>query len=247
MKGKVILITGGTRGLGFSIAQLFAQNGAKVILNYNQDDLQANQALEEIKKYSPESIARPADIRRSSERQQLIQSTIRQFGYIDVLINNAGILGSLDFLEMTEAEYDEILECNLKSAIFLAQGVAKEMITQKSGSIVNIASIGGLRALGFLPYATSKAGLIHATKIMARDLAPYKIRVNSVSPGTVITDMNRAFWTNQPERLKDYEEKVPLKRVGLGHEIAAAVHYLCSDFAQYTNGADIVVDGGLII
>lgn len=183
MKGKVILITGGTRGLGFSIAQLFAQNGAKVILNYNQDDLQANQALEEIKKCSPESIARPADIRRSSERQQLIQSTIRQFGHIDVLINNAGILGSLDFLEMTEAEYDEILECNLKSAIFLAQGVAKEMITQKSGSIVNIASIGGLRALGFLPYATSKAGLIHATKIMARDLAPYKIRVNSVSPG----------------------------------------------------------------
>lgn len=246
MVGKTILITGGTRGIGFAVAKAYTKQGHQVILNYKSNEPAANKALEEIRQLSPSSIALKADITDKAQRSSLVEQSISRFGKIDVLVNNAGSLAKQGFLEMQEEEYDYILDCNLKATIFLSQAVAKEMIPNKKGCIINIASIGAYRSFSVMHYGVSKAGLLYATKDMARELGQYNIRVNSISPGTIITDLNRDFWTQNPQEYKKYIEKVPLHRTGLAEEIAGAALYLSSDQANYTSGTDIVIDGGYL-
>lgn len=246
MLGKSVLITGGTRGIGFAVAKAFAKQDYQVIMNFKSNELAAKNALEEIRQLSSSSIALQADITDKTHRQLLVEKSINQFGKIDVLVNNAGTLAGQSFLEMEEEEYDHILDCNLKSTIFLSQAVAKTMIPNKNGSIINIASIGAYRAFSLMHYGVSKAGLLYATKDMARELGRYNIKVNSISPGTVITDLNREFWTQNPREYKSYIEQVPLRRTGLAEDIAGAALYLSSEQANYTSGTDIVIDGGYL-
>ena len=244
MEGKVVVVTGGSRGIGRAIAQAFGENGYKVVINYRADKDQAQKALEELHSISKDAIAIQADVSEKSERERLVKETLVKFGRIDVLVNNAAISTRHGFLKTTEEEFDRIYNCNLKAPIFLSKLVAEQMIKQEcGGSIINVASVAGHIPMG-INYGGSKAALLMETKNMAAKLGPYNIRVNSISPGATKTDLNRSAWEGNPDFWKSHTDKIALQRGGDPKEVAEAAIYLASEQASYTTGTDILVDGG---
>lgn len=245
LENKVVLITGATRGMGFAISKRALALGAKVVLVYRSDSVQAKKALDELSEHADQMHLIQADITLADDRARIVDEAIKQFGRIDVLVNNAGIPTTHGFLKEEEPEFDRVLDVNLKAPIFLAKIVAAVMIEQgEGGSIVNIASTAGHRGGAAVSYAAAKSGLIRATESMASTLGAYNIRVNSVSPGMHRTDMNRYHWENKTDRFKKMVEARALKRMAEASEVAGAVMYLASDEASYTTGADILVHGG---
>ena len=214
MNNKVILITGGNRGIGLAIAKSFVQLGAKVAINYRSDEKQAEKALQELNANSQQAIAIKADISNTDERERLVHEVLSHFNKIDVLVNNAGTTCRVEFLKTTEQEFDAILNANLKAPLFLAKTVASQMIkNNQPGVIINICSITAYKALeNCIHYAISKAGLLRATKNMARELAPYNIRVNSISPGFIQTDINRHQWQDDPDVWANRTKPIPMQR-----------------------------------
>ncbi len=244
MKDKVILVTGGSRGIGFAIAKAFANQGCKVAINYRSDQQQAESALEELKTISHNVIGIQADVSEKSERERLLEETLTHFNEIDLLVNSAAISTRLTFLKTTEEEFDRIYGCNLKAPLFLGKIVAEQMIKQgHGGSIINICSVAGHIPMG-INYGGSKAALLMETKNMAAKLGPYNIRVNSISPGTTKTDLNRSAWEDNPEYWEKHVKNIALQRGANPDEIAGAAIYLASEQASYTTGTDILVDGG---
>jgi len=246
MKDKVIIITGGTRGIGLGIAKAFVNQGSKVVINYCQNKEASQKALKELDSSPDQVIAIQADISQKKEREKLIQKTLEKFKRIDVLVNNAAISTRLRFLKTNEEEFDRIIGCNLKGPIFLAKLAAEQMIKQgEGGSIINVSSSAGHRGMA-INYGDAKAALLMATKNMALELGKYKIRVNSISPGFIKTDLNRHNWGKDPASWESATQKVPLLRGGLPEEVGGAALYLASDSASFTTGADIAVDGGYL-
>ena len=244
MNEKVVLITGGSRGIGFAIAKAFTEEGYQVVINFRSDQKRAGQAVEELRALSENVIAIQADVSEKSERESLLKQTLEKFKRIDVLINNAAVATRYGFLKTTEEEFDRIYNCNLKAPLFLSKIVAEQMIKQgKGGAIINISSVAGHIPMG-INYGGSKAALLMETKNMAAKLGPHRIRVNSVSPGTTKTDLNRRNWEGNPERWKSHTDNIALQRGADPLEIAGAALYLASEKASYTTGADILVDGG---
>ncbi|MDF1677314.1 MAG: SDR family NAD(P)-dependent oxidoreductase [Legionellaceae bacterium] len=245
---KVVIITGGTRGIGFAIAKAFLEKGDKVIINFRSNKEQADKALNELKMISKDVMLVQGNITLESDREKIISKTVERFNAINILINNAGIVGKNSFLKETEDEFNRVITNNLTGPIFLAQSIAKRMISNAfTGVIVNICSIAAYSpSTGSASYCSAKAGLLAATKNMALKLGPYGIRVNSISPGGIETDMSRHVW-NDPERGPVLAETLPLKRSGQPEEIVGAVMYLCSNKASYTTGADIIIDGGWML
>lgn len=240
---KVAIITGGTRGIGLAIAKKFLTSNYRVALIYRNDDDQANATLESLN--NDHAIAIKADITRADDRVKLLDETKRKFNRFDVLINNAGILRMGRFIDVDPAVFDEVMQCNLYAPIFLSQKFAQELIaSNRPGSIINILSVGGHRA-GNLSYCTSKAALLHATRCMAREIARYQIRANTISPGFLETDLNITSRERDPEGWSKRVGQIPMKRVAATDEIAGAALYLASDDASYTTAADIIIDGGL--
>lgn len=246
LKGKVVIITGGRRGMGKADAILFAKNGAKVVVaDIAQEECQ--QVVDEIEKNGGEGLALKCNVTNEKEVKEMVEKTIEKFGKIDILVNNAGICEFKPFLELTEEEWNKTLDINLKGYFLCAKAAAKEMAKQKSGAIVNIASVVmgqiGMGMAGLAHYSASKGGIAALTKTLALELAPYNIRVNAIAPGAIDTPM-AASAKADPKMLEQTLAMIPLHRMGKPEEIANTVLFLTSDASSYITGSIIVVDGG---
>lgn len=241
LKGKVAIITGGSRGIGFQTAKIFSENGAHVVIS-SKDPKRLTNAANELKNTYP--IA--ADVRNEKEIQNVIEKTIEKFGRLDILINNAGILPRIKQLhEISESEWNEVIDINL-SGQFRFTKFSLPYLQKTSGTIVNVSSDAGLKAYeGFNAdaYSASKAALIVLTKCWALEYAKDKIRVNCVCPGVVDTDMTKPFLKTEKDR-EFANNDHPLGRIGTPEEVAKSILFLASDDSTWTTGAILAVDGG---
>lgn len=234
LEGRVALVTGAGLRIGRSIALRLASDGAGVIINYRSSREEAESVVREIEAMGRRAAAIQADVSRREDVQRMFAQIEQQFARLDILVNNAGIFFAAKFEELTDAQWDNILNANLKSQFLCAQAAAPLMKRQGRGWIVNISSLGGLLAWpGYTHYCVSKAGVIMLTRCLARALGP-EILVNSVAPGTI------QFPGEPPD--EDYIQRVPLHRPGTGEDIAGAVAYLAS--TDFVTGQILAVDGG---
>ena len=241
LSGKVALITGGSRGIGFATAKMMSENGATIVIT-GKDSKRLEKSVTKI----PNSVGFVADIRKTDEVKNVVRKTIEKFGKLDILVNNAGIFPKIKQLhEINEDEWNEVLDVNLTGQ-FRFTKEAIPHLQKTSGSIINISSDAGLKAYqGFNAdaYSASKAALIILTKCWALEYAKYKIRVNCICPGVVDTDMTKPFLKTQQN--KDFmDNEHPIGRIGKPEEIAKAIMYFVSDDASWTTGAVLAVDGG---
>ncbi len=246
LSGEVAIITGAKQGMGRTHALTLARAGAKVVLaDISQEECQL--IADEIKKEKGEAIAVKCDVSQKAEVDNLIQQALKTFGKIDILVNNAGICPFKPFLEMTEDEFKKVIDVNLKGYFLCAQAASKEMAKQKSGTIVNIASIAmgqvGVGFQGLTHYCASKGGIVAMAEAMSLELAPLGIRVNTISPGAIDTPMAASI-KQDAKTFEGFMAKVPLKRMGKPEEISNAVLFLASDESSYMTGSVVVVDGG---
>ena len=234
LAGHVALITGGSKRIGRSIALRLAADGADIIINYDSSKSEAEALINELKSLGRRAIAVQADVSHRADVQRLFTATENEFGRLDILVNNAGMFFAAKFAELTEEQWDHIMNVNLKSQFLCAQSAAPIMKRQGRGRIINLSSLGGLLPWpGYTHYCVSKAGSIMLTRCLARALGP-EILVNSVAPGTI------QFPGEPPD--EDYIRRVPLHRTGTGEDIAEAVAYLTK--ADFVTGQILVVDGG---
>lgn len=240
---KVSLVTGAGKGIGRSIALTLANEGSSVIINdINLDD--ANAVAKEIIDLGGKSLSIKADVSQSREIKKMVLESIKNFGRIDILVNNAGIQTIIPFLELSEEDWQRVIDVNLKGTFLCSQIVAKEMVKQGKGKIVNISSIHqSIPRFNKIHYDVSKAGIAMLTKDMALELSKYKINVNSVAPGAIITPMNKDIIESSVKKA-EIESKIPWKIMGKPEEVAQAVLYLVSDESDYVTGSSINVDGG---
>lgn len=244
LKDKVAIITGAAKGIGAKTAEIFAREGAKVVIA--DFDQEAGQKLTaELKASGAEVLFVKVNVADGESVQNLIDASVQSFERIDILVNNAGITADGWLVKMTEEAWDRVIDVNLKGVFNCSQAAAKVMMAQGKGVIINTTSVVGLYGnMGQTNYAASKFGVIGLTKTWAKELAPRGIRVNAVAPGYTMTAMMETV----PEKLLDsLKEKTPLKRLGEPEDVAYAYLYLASDEASYVNGEILSVDGGLVI
>ncbi len=244
--GKVALITGGGSGIGKAAAEGLASFGADIIITEITPKMELGQqvATEIAEKYGRKVIALPLDLPDLKSIQAMTDAAVAQMGKIDVLINNAGIQIAKPALEVTEEDWDRVLDINLKGAFFVSQSVAKEMIKQKSGRIINMASQNGL--IGYFnraAYCSAKAGMVNLTRVLAIEWAEYGINVNAIGPTFIRTPLGEQTFKNQAV-YDDIVSRIPLHRIGEPEEIIGAVVYLASDAASLVTGHTLMVDGG---
>ncbi len=241
MSENLALVTGGSRGIGKACALHLAQAGYNVVINYAGNEEAAKQTVSELEASGVKAEAVKFDISNHDEAQEAVAKIIEKYGRIDVLVNNAGITRDGLFMRMSKENWDAVINTNLTGAFNVTQPVIKVMMKQRSGAIVNMASIVGIYGnAGQANYAAAKAGLIGFTKSLAKELASRNIRVNAVAPGFVQTDMTKSLDSAQ------ISEHIPLKRLGDADDIAGAVKFLAVD-ATYVTGQVLQVDGGLTI
>lgn len=241
MSENLALVTGGSRGIGKACALHLAQAGYNVVINYAGNEEAAKQTVSELEALGVKAEAVKFDISNHDEAQEAVAKIIEKYGRIDVLVNNAGITRDGLFMRMSQENWDAVINTNLTGAFNVTQPVIKVMMKQRSGAIVNMASIVGIYGnAGQANYAAAKAGLIGFTKSLAKELASRNIRVNAVAPGFVQTDMTKSLDSAQ------ISEHIPLKRLGDADDIAGAVKFLAVD-ATYVTGQVLQVDGGLTI
>jgi len=245
LKGKVVLITGSTRGMGKEFAIGFAKEGADVVINGRNLE-KAKVVAKEIESLGVRSIGMGGDVSLSRDVTRMVEEAFTSFGRIDILVNNAGINPFvLEAEKIKEEGWDQVLDVNLKGVFLCCQAVGKKMIEQGGGRIINISSAAGvLGEQGFLPYCVSKAGVIVLTRILAYEWSRYNIIVNAVAPGLVAAGMNTAI-LNKDVLVSELTQKIPLKRLGKVEEIVTLVLFLASDDSSYINGTTITADGGM--
>ena len=246
LKGKTAVISGaaGVRGIGFRTAQLFAEHGARVAIL----DLDAKAAEAAAHSIGPEHIGLACDVVDHAACQKAVDAVLKAFGQVDVLINNAGITQPLKIMDISGENWDRVLDVNLKGILNLSQAVIPHMRARKSGSIACMASVSGQRGGGVFGgphYAAAKAGVMGLAKAMARELGPDHIRVNSVAPGLIATDITGDKLTD--EMKAKIIEGIPLSRLGQTQDVAGIYLFLASDLSAYVTGATIDVNGGMLI
>ena len=240
---KVIIITGASRGIGRATAKLLAESGYKVIADYNKSEDKALSLKEELASQGIEIDIFKADVSKREECKALAEFTYNKYGKIDVLVNNAGISIWGPFQEVTDEEWKNIVDVNLYSVFAMSQEVLKYMIKAQSGSIINISSIWAMVGSSCeAPYSVTKAGVDGLTKSLAKELGPSNIRVNSVAPGAIDTDMNSDL---TKEERKELEEETPLGKIGKPEDIAKTIKWLVED--EFTTGQVISPNGGWVI
>ncbi len=243
LKEKVALVTGGGRGIGRAISLALAREGAKVCVNYLHSQDAAEEVVKRIKEKGGEAISHKADVSKLEEVNRMVEEINKRFGRIDILINNAGLNIDKYLMIMNEEEWDKVIDVNLKGTFNCSKAVSRVMIGQRSGNIVNISSVSAISGTaGQTNYSAAKGGMISFTKSLARELAPFGIRVNALAPGLIDTEMVKKM----PKEMLDRILKItPLKRVGTPEEVAKVVIFLVSEEADYITGQVIRIDGGL--
>lgn len=247
LKNQVVLITGGSRGIGAATALMAARAGAKVCITYASKKHYARKVLDNVHWMGGEGIALKVDMRSKKEIKAVVTKTLQRFGRIDVLVNNAGIWKRAPLATMTEAQWDETLDVNLKGVYLFTQAVLPTMKKQRYGRIINVASTAGQRGEPYYShYAASKGGMIALTKSLAVELAPFNIHVNAVAPGWVDTDMTAGVLGKRATRA-DIEKNIPRGKVATAEEIAGSILFLASNLADHVIGATINVNGGGVL
>ncbi len=243
LKDRVALITGASRGIGRAVALAFADAGAHVAFTYRSSKQAADELVGLIKKKGRISVAYQSDVASFDDARTIVEKVVAEFQRLDILVNNAGVAKDGLLLRMSERDWDEVIQTNLKGVFNFTKAACRQMISQRWGKIINITSVVGLVGnVGQANYAASKAGIIGFTKSIARELASRNILVNAVAPGYVSTDLTEKLSEDQKEA---YTERILLKRAAKPEEIAAVVKFLASPDADYITGQVICVDGGM--
>jgi 3-oxoacyl-[acyl-carrier protein] reductase len=245
LENKVALVTGGSRGIGRAIALSLGEAGANVALTYRQSATEAQSVVGEIERSGSDAVAFQSDAAGHSEAKDIVEKVVARYGRLDILVNNAGITRDALLMRMSEEDWDAVITTNLKSVFNFCKAACRQMMSQKSGKIINITSVVGIVGnAGQTNYAASKAGIIGFTKSLAKELGSRNIQVNAVAPGYIETDMTARLSQQQRQTLMD---KLPLKRLGRPEDVAVVVRFLASSGADYMTGQVICVDGGMIL
>ncbi len=239
----VAIITGASRGIGKACAIKLAKDGYKVVINYSNNTEAANKVLDEIKAFGGEGMIYKADVSKIDEVKEMIKVIYKEYGEIDVLVNNAGIVRDEFLLMLNEKNLDDCFNLNVKGYFYMAQACALKMFKKKHGAIINISSVSGKFALpGQSVYGATKGAVNQMTRTLAKELAPYGIRVNAVAPGFIETEMLNHI---PEEKLQEYLNVIPLHKLGNIEDVSELVSFLASDKAKYITGEVITLDGGL--
>ncbi len=245
LSGKTAIITGASRGIGAEIARKMAQAGAKIVVNYSGSQAKAEAVVEEIKNNGGEAIAVKANVSDADAVKAMVEQTMQTFGSVDILVNNAGITRDNLMMRMKDDEWDDVINTNLKGVFICTKAVTRQMMKQRSGRIVNIASIVGVMGnAGQANYVAAKAGVIGLTKTTARELASRNITANAVAPGFITTDMTDQLGEDIQKTML---AQIPLGRFGKPEEVAKAALFLASDDASYMTGQTLHLDGGMVM
>lgn len=243
MNGKVALVTGASRGIGRAVAMELAKNGVNLIINYSGSEEAAKEVLKDVTKLGVQAYIYKANVGNYNECAAMVEFAIEKFSKIDILVNNAGITKDMLLMKMSEEQFDDVININLKGTFNCMQLVSKYMIKAKSGRIINMASVSGrLGNAGQVNYAASKAGVEGMTKAAAREMAARGITVNAIAPGFVKTDMTDVLSDKVKENII---ESIPMKTFGIPEDIAKTVVFLAGEGARYITGQTISVDGGM--
>ena len=241
LEGKTAIVTGGTRGIGRGIVRMLAEHGANVVFTARNPAFEAVES--EVAALGVRAKGFTSDASIFAQAGELIDATVKEFGGVDVLVNNAGITRDALLMRMTEEQWDEVLRVNLKSVFNMTKAVQKVMLKQKHGSIINISSVVGVSGnAGQANYAASKAGIIGFSKSVAKELGARNIRTNVVAPGFIETEMTEKL---SEEVRKSWAEQIPLRRAGTPEDVARVVLFLASELSDYVNGQVINVCGGM--
>jgi glucose 1-dehydrogenase len=247
LEGKSIAITGGDQGIGRAIAERLAHDGADVAICYRSNQSGAQEVIAEIAKLGRRAAAIQCDVGKVEDGQRFIASAVSQLGKIDVLINNAGLERRADFWDVTEADFDAVLNVNLKGLFFLTQAFVRHRMQSKSGGkVINVSSVHEeLPFPHFASYCASKGGVKMLTRDLSIELAPLGITINSIAPGAIETPINKNL-LNDPAKLNALLQNIPLKRLGEPSDVASLASFLASDESSYITGTTLFVDGGLL-
>ena len=245
LENKVVLITGASRGIGKAIAEECVNQGAKVVFTYVSSDEKARALETELTQHGGIAKGYKSDASKFDDAQKLVDDVVAEFGIIDVLVNNAGITRDTLLMRMTEEQWDEVINTNLKSAFNLTKAVQKPMLKARSGSIINMSSVVGVKGnAGQSNYAASKAGLIGFTKSVAAELGSRNIRCNAIAPGFIETEMTEVL---DQKVVQEWRNAIPLKRGGTPLDVANVTVFLASDMSAYVTGQTIHVCGGMLM
>jgi glucose 1-dehydrogenase len=246
LKDKIALVTGSSQGIGRAIAVRFAQEGADVVINYNRTANGAEEALAEVEEAGRRGLIVQADLGKVEDIRRMVKTSVEHFGRLDVLVNNAGLETHAPFWEVTEADYDRVLDVNLKGVFFAAREMVRHlMATKRRGKIVNISSVHEeLPFPNFTAYCASKGGVKMLTRNLAVELGPHGITINNIAPGAIETPINSKL-LNDPKKLNALLGQIPLGRLGQTADVAGVAVFLASSDADYVTGSTYYVDGGL--
>lgn len=244
LEGKVAIVTGASRGIGTGIAKVFAEQGANVAFTYSSSEAPAKALEEELNKLGVKTKAYKSNAASFEEAEKLVSEVLEDFGSIDILVNNAGITKDNLLMRMSEADFDSVIEINLKSVFNMTKAVQRTMLKQRKGSIINMSSVVGVKGnAGQTNYAASKAGMIGFTKSVALELGSRNIRCNAIAPGFIETEMTEKL---DEKTVQGWRDGIPLKRGGSPEDIANACLFFASDMSAYVTGQVLNVDGGML-
>ncbi|REA64183.1 sugar dehydrogenase [Dyadobacter luteus] len=260
LKDQVAIVTGSSSGIGRACAIHLASLGAKVVVNYSSNAEEGRKTMEEIEKIGGTAILVKADVSREEEVKAMFNKTINEYGKLDILISNAGLQKDAAFLDMTLEEWQKVIDVNLTGQFLCCREAARQFVAQEKnkadvldhselsiGKIVLMSSVHDIIPwAGHVNYAASKGGVMMFMKSISQELAPHKIRVNSVSPGAIKTTINKEVWSD-PEKYKSLLQLIPYKRIGTPQDVAKAVAWLSSDESDYVNGETLYIDGGMTL
>lgn len=245
LTGKNALVTGASRGIGRAAALELAKQGANVAVNYAGSEAKAEAVVSEIQQLGRQAFKFRANVADESEVKAMIKEVVSRFGSLDILVNNAGITRDNLLMRMKETEFDEVINTNLKGVFICTKAVTRQMMKQRAGKIINVASIVGVSGNpGQANYVAAKAGVIGLTKTTAKELATRNIHVNAVAPGFISTDMTDAL---SEEQHKEMLALIPLQKLGEPEDVAKVVRFLASEDADYITGQTIHIDGGMVM
>ena len=242
---KIVLITGGSRGIGKETAKVYAENGYDVAINYVSDRTDVEGIKKEFQDMGVKCLMIKADVSNEADVNNMVEKVISEFGKIDVLVNNAGITKDTLLMRMSKEDFDKVIDINLKGTFLVTKAVSKYMMKKRCGSIINLSSVVGVAGnSGQSNYSASKAGIIGFTKSIAKELASRNIRANAVAPGFIETDMTNVLKDEVKESIGN---QIPLKRMGTAREVAEVIYFLGTEKSSYITGQVINIDGGMVM